>query len=239
MNTAGNTVLITGGATGIGLALAKRFYDAGNRLVLVGRDEQILRWAEQVFPGTQVCVADVSIPADRDRIVRSFPDVNVLINNAGIQRIGEFEQMSTADIVSELEINLMAPVLLTHAFLPQLRQQTSAAVVNVSSMLGLVPKQSASVYCASKAGVHSFTQSLRWQLEGSGVQVFEIVPLRVNTKMLAGRGGKGVVSPEALADEFWACFEANQFEVYVGKAKIVKVLLRLFPSLVEKMVRRG
>lgn len=239
MKTTGHQVLVTGGGRGIGLALAKRFYEAKNQLVLVGRDARALDEAAQAMPGTKVCVADISSSEDRERVVNTFTDVSVLINNAGIQRMGEFEQMSAAEIEQELQVNLIAPILLTRAFLPILKTHDEAAIVNVSSMLALMPKQSASVYCASKAGLHSFTQSLRWQLETTGVRVFEIAPLLVDTAMAAGRGGKRKISADALANEFWSSFQSNRFGVYVGKAKVVKVLIRLFPSVAERLIRRG
>jgi uncharacterized oxidoreductase len=206
--------------------------------VLVGRNRQDLSIAQQYLPQAQICVADVSIAADRERLVKTYADINILVNNAGIQRNGEFAHMSPADIESELSINLLVPILLTHAYLPYLQKQTSAAVINVSSVLALVPKQSASIYCASKAGMHSFTQSLRWQLEGTCIQVYELVPPLVDTAMTAGRG-KGKISAKQLADEFWSGFESNQLAIYVGKAKAAKLLARFFPSIAEGILRRG
>ena len=146
--------------------------------------------------------------------------------------------MSATDIENELHVNLLAPVLLTHAFLPHLQRQAASAIVNVSSVLALVPKQSASAYCASKAALHSFSRSLRWQLESTSVRVFEVMPPLVDTAMTANRG-TGKISPEALAAAFWAGFRTDQYELRVGKAKAAGLIARLSPSLAERIMRGG
>lgn len=238
MRTSGHRVLVTGGSRGIGLAIARQFHAAGNQVILVGREEAALRSAERALPGAIVRVADVSHPQDRARLVAEFSDISVLVNNAGIQLNGEFSQIDAAEIERELSINLLAPVLLTHSFLPHLRVRDIAAIVNVTSVLALVPKQSASVYCASKAALHSFTRSLRWQLEGTGVRVFEVMPPLVDTAMTGGRG-RGKITPDALANEFWSGFETEKLEMHIGKAKAAKVLVRFLPSLAERIMRTG
>ena len=238
MHTSGHRVLITGGAKGIGLALAKQFHAAGNEIILVGRDASALQIAAKALPGTKTQVADVANPGDRLKLVMEFSDISVLVNNAGVQRNGEFAMMSAADVENELQVNLLAPMLLTHAFLPHLQRKTASAIVNVSSVLALVPKQSASAYCASKAALHSFSRSLRWQLEGTSVRVFEIMPPLVDTAMTANRGA-GKISPEALAAAFWTGFQRDQYELRVGKAKAAGLIARLSPSLAERIMRRG
>jgi len=238
MHTSGHRVLITGGAKGIGLALAKQFHAAGNEVMLVGRDRAALQTAAEAMPGTRTRVADIAIARDRATLAEEFSDATVLVNNAGIQRNGDFALMSAADIENELQVNLVAPMLLTHAFLPHLQRQAASAIVNVSSVLALVPKQSASAYCASKAALHSFTRSLRWQLEGTPVRVFEIMPPLVDTAMAANRG-TGKMSPDALASAFWNGFRSDQYEVRAGKAKAASIIARLLPSLAERIMRRG
>lgn len=238
MNTAHNTVLITGGAKGIGLALARRFHRAGNQVILVGRDALALDEAAMALPGARVCVADVSDAEDRSRMVQAHPDVNILVNNAGIQFTGRFETMSASDILRELATNLIGPVMLTHLFLPQLRLAPSAAIVNVSSLLGLMPKQEASIYSASKAALHSFTQSLRWQLEASHVRIFEIVPPLVDTAM-AAESSKRKLSPDAVADAFWGHFKQGTPNAYVGQARSARLLIQLLPALAERLIRFG
>lgn len=151
MRTSGHRVLITGGAKGIGFALAKQFHAAGNHVVLVGRDQATLLVAAQALPGAQVQVADVANAEDRSRLVNEYSDIGILVNNAGIQHNGEFAQMSAASIENELNVNLIAPALLTHAFLPHLKKHAESAIVNVSSVLALVPKQSASIESCAAA----------------------------------------------------------------------------------------
>ncbi len=130
----------------------------------------------------------------------------------------------------------MGPLLLIKLLLPALHAQPSAAIVNVSSGLALVPKQSAAVYCASKAGLHSFTTALRWQLEGSTIAVFEIMPPLVDTAMTAGRGRRKL-SPDALAAEFWSGWCADRLVLPIGRTKQLVWLQRWLPHLAERIMR--
>lgn len=238
MRSSDHYVLITGGAKGIGLALAKQFHQAGNRVVLVGRDRLALDAAAKALPRVKTCVADIALAADRARLIEEFSAVSVLVNNAGIQCNGDFAQMAAADVQREIDTNLVAPLLLTHGFLPHLQRHPESAIVNVSSALALSPKQSASVYCATKAAVHSFSRSLRWQLADTPVRVFDLMPPLVSTAMTAGRG-KDKITPEALAEEFWRGFLADRFDLPIGKAKAAKLLVRWAPGVAERVLRKG
>ena len=149
MKQTGHTVLITGGATGIGFALAKKFHDAGNQVILVGRREEQLNLAAEQLSGSQIAVADIGNSQDRTRLVAQFPDVNILINNAGIQFTKRFDAQTDDEIAQEIQTNLTAPTQLTLAFLPILRQKSEAAVVNVSSGLAIVPKETCALYSAT------------------------------------------------------------------------------------------
>ncbi|OSI17056.1 short-chain dehydrogenase [Neisseria dentiae] len=233
-----HTVLITGGASGIGFALAQKFHAVGNRVILAGRRSEALQQAAERLPGALAETADITRAQDRAALVQKYPDLNILVNNAGIQLNSPLAEQSEADITHELCVNLTAPILLTHAFLPMLLKQPHGAVVNVSSGLAIVPKEAASVYCASKAALHSFSQTLRWQLEHTGVKVFELMPPLVDTAMTAGRG-KGKISPEALAEEFWQAFLADKYEIMGGKTKLLYRINRLFPKLAERIMRKG
>lgn len=242
MRTQAHKVLITGGAKGIGLGLARRFYHAGNTVILVGRDASALAQAAATLPGCLIEVADIARPDDRkrliDKIKSEHPDLSVLINNAGTQFNGPFADIAADQIDTELQTNLLAPLHLIHALLPALHAQPEAAVVNVSSVLAWMPKQSAATYCASKAALHSFSTTLRWQLEGSKVRVFDVIPPLVDTAMTAGRGS-GKISPDQLADIFWQHWQSNRERVPVGKARIIQALMRLAPSVAERILRRG
>ncbi len=238
MHTNGHKVLITGGASGIGLALAKRFHAAGNTVVLAGRRADALAEAASALPGAQTEVADITQSTDRARLLHAHGDTSVLVNNAGIQINRPLLEQTEADICRELDTNLIAPVLLTHAFLPALLRQPQAAIVNVSSGLAIVPKEAASLYCASKAALHSFSQTLRWQLEGSPVKVFELLPPLVDTAMTQGRG-QGKISPDALADAFWHAFTTGRHEVLAGKTRLLALINRLSPALAQRIMRKG
>jgi short-subunit dehydrogenase involved in D-alanine esterification of teichoic acids len=238
MQTNQHSVLITGGATGIGLAIARKFHAAGNRVILVGRSQAMLEQAASALPGVEICSADVAVAADRERLVRDYPGIDVLVNNAGMQVNGNIIDLQPADIEREMSVNFLAPVLLSQAFLPLLLRRPAAAIINVSSGLALTPKQDASIYCASKAALHSHSQSLRWQLENTPVRVFEVLPPLVDTAMTAGRG-KGKISPEQLAEEFWSGFCNDRFEMLIGKCKLLAAMLRLAPKRAARIIRPG
>ena len=231
-----HTVLITGGATGIGFALAEKFHAHGDHVILVGRTESALANAAKDLPGAEFVVADVANAQDRERLVRLHPGVSVLVNNAGIRIETPFDQVSDADLTRELEVNFLAPVLLARAYLPLLQQHAGAAIVNVSSGVALWPREAAAMYCASKAALHSFSKSLRWQLEASGVRVFEILPPMVATAMAGGRSNDAI-SPARLADEFWDGFQSGRFEMLIGKVKLLHWLRRVSPALTDRKMR--
>jgi uncharacterized oxidoreductase len=240
MKTTENIVLITGGTSGIGLALAKKFLDEGNEVIVTGTNAGKAEDVKKQLPNITIKLTDIRDRVALDRLIVKYPNVNVLINNVGIQYNYEFADSTilSAQIDDELDINLIAPLYLTKQFLPQLLQKKSAAIINVSSGLAIVPKQSAAIYCASKAALHSFSRSLRWQLEETSVKVFEIIPPIVDTPMTAGRG-KGKISPEVLVAEFWTNFARDRYEMQIGKTKLLVILDRIMPTLAERFIRSG
>lgn len=238
MKTSGHKVLITGGATGIGRALAEKFHHAGNQVIIVGRRSDKLEEAAAAIPGIAWRIADVTNAEHRARLVAEFHDISVLVNNAAVLRNGDFLSANTKDIEEEINIDFTAPALLCHAFLPHLLKQQEAAIVNISSALALVPKPTAAIYSASKAALHSFSQSLRWQLKSSNVKVFDVLPATVDTAMTAGRK-TGKISPDKLVDEFWRGYQSNRLEMYIGKAKALKAINRIAPFMAERIVRSG
>ena len=203
MELASNTVLITGGASGIGLALAVRFLRAGSEVLICGRREDKLREAEEAHPGMKTRVCDVAVASDRlalsQWVVREYPRMNVLINNAGIQRrvqLADDEEWELAR--QEIVINLEAPIHLSRLFLPHLLKQQRAAIMNVTSGLAFAPFARAPIYCATKAAMHSFTLTLRHQLVDTPVRVVEIIPPAVDTDL----GGPGLHTFGVNVDEF-------------------------------------
>jgi uncharacterized oxidoreductase len=224
MDLTSNTVLITGGASGIGFALAERFLAAGSEVILCGRREEKLREAQEQHPEMRTRVCDVAGAADRVSLFNwatgEFPRLNVLVNNAGIQRRFQLAQPEDWERThEEIAINLEAPVHLSALFIPHLLQQERPAIVNVTSGLSFVPMASAPVYSATKAALHSFTLSLRHQLAATPIQVIEIIPPAVNTDL----GGAGLhtfgVPVDELADAVTAGLQKGELEVAYGFAQ--------------------
>jgi uncharacterized oxidoreductase len=229
MNTAGNTILITGGATGIGFALAEALLKAENEVVICGRREHRLKEAMDKLPGVKIKACDIAVEKERrallDWATENFKDLNMLINNAGIQkavnlRKGEQDLLKGGD---EIATNLTALVHLCALFIPHLMSKNEAAIVNISSGLGFVPMAGFPVYCATKAAVHSFTLSLRHQLQKTSVRAFELIPPMVDTELGFGTTGKETLShrgiqPDVVAAAFLAGLAADNYEMAVGQA---------------------
>lgn len=229
MRLSGNTILITGGATGIGLALAKALVGAGNEVLVCGRRRDRLEAAKAQIPGLRVRVCDVAKAGSRQSLVRwatsSFKKLNVLVNNAGIQRVIDLRKgpRDLADADAEIATNLAAPIHLTALLVPHLLRRKEAAVVNVSSGLAFTPLAAVPVYCATKAAIHSYSVSLRYQLKGTAIKVFEIAPPTVDTE-LAGpqrsREERGPsITPDAVAAAALRALEEDDYEVAVGAAQ--------------------
>jgi len=184
-----NCVLITGGASGIGFALAEELLRRGNEVIICGRREEKLREARRRHRKLAARVCDLAHEDERlalcEWVVREFPQLNVLLNNAGIQLPIDFVRsvrgMNSA--ASEIAVNLEAPIRLSSLLLPHLKRRPEAAIVNVTSALAFVPLASVPVYSATKAALHSFTLSLRHQLRRTSVEVIEIVPPIVDTEL--------------------------------------------------------
>lgn len=224
--------MITGGASGIGLALAERFLKAGSEVIVCGRREEKLEEAKRLHPGLHTRVCDVAQEWDRktlfEWIIREFPKLNVLVNNAGIQRRGKFTEDTESWEVrrQEIAINVEAPIHFSALFIPHLKQQPTAAIINVSSGLAFTPATFASVYSATKAAVHSFTMTLRHELANTSIEVIEIVPPAVNTDL----GGVGIHTMGAPVDEFadniMQRIAAGELEVGYGRAEKARLASR-------------
>lgn len=244
MRLSANTILITGGASGIGLAFAERLAALNNRVLICGRHRDKLDAVVRRHPNIAAFPCDLTSRPEAGRLVdtikRDYPALNMLINNAGIQMNYSFADGGDHGdrIDAEMDANFTAHARLTSALLPLLMKQPQAAIVNVSSALSLVPKQSAPIYCASKAAMHIFTEALRYQLEATVVQVFEVVPALVDTAMTAGRG-RGKMSPVALVDEALRGIERDRLYIKIGKTKTLFALHRLVPALAKKIIRNG
>jgi uncharacterized oxidoreductase len=183
-----NTILITGGGSGIGRALAEAFHSEGNEVIIAGRRKQVLDEAVAANPGMKAAALDI---ADGDAIARfagqmkhDYPALNVIIHNAGIMRTESLLRGAIADAEAIVATNLLGPIRLTAALLPFLLSKPQATIMTVSSGLAFVPLALTPTYCATKAAIHSYTQSLRYQLQHTNVQVLELVPPYVQTELL-------------------------------------------------------
>ena len=192
MNTTGNTILITGGGSGIGRGLAEAFHKLGNHVIIAGRRKQVLDETVAANPGMSSAVLDIenaaSIRAFAAKLIADFPALNAVIHNAGIMRPENLREQpeDLTDAEAIITTNLLGPIRLIAALLPHLQTQPHATIVNVSSGLAFVPLVFTPTYCATKAAIHSYTQSLRYQLKSTSVEVLELIPPYVQTELMDG-----------------------------------------------------
>jgi len=241
MRIDGKTILVTGGATGIGFALAKAFYEHGGRVAVCGRRENVLEEAKSKFPPLRTFTCDVTnasaCRAMLQELEERFGGVDILINNAAILQSAE-QLDATEDptaVATEVGINLLAPMQLTQLFLPHLRSRPGAAVINVTSSLALAPTAASNIYCATKAGLHSFTVGLREQLTGSGIKVFELMAPLSDTPMSESVPQKKY-APRKLAQETVRAIASDHYEIHAGRMKSFYWLHRFAPGLAARIV---
>ena len=191
MQMTNNTILITGGGSGIGRALAEAFFALGNEVIIAGRREAVLEEVAAANPGIKTAVLDIedagTISSFAARLRADYPVLNVVIHNAGVMRPETVQTAFLADAEATVATNLLGPIRLNAALLPHLLAQPQATVMTVSSGLAFVPLALTPTYNATKAAIHSYTQSLRYQLEGTSVQVIELVPPAVQTELMGPR----------------------------------------------------
>ena len=199
MKTTGNTILITGGGSGIGRAFAEAFHTLGNQVVIAGRRQKNLDEVTAANPGMKAATLDIADPAAikafGEKVTRDFPTLNVVLNNAGIMKPEDVKAGDVATAEAEVTTNLLGPIRLTAALLPHLLKQPAATVMTVSSGLAFTPLAMTPTYCATKAAIHSYSMSLRYQLRGTHVGVVEIVPPYVQTELM---GEHQLADPRAM-----------------------------------------
>jgi uncharacterized oxidoreductase len=254
MKMSKNTVLITGGTSGIGHALAALFLKRGNTVLITGRKEENLAIARQSLPGVHTYRSDVSDPAAIRQlyadVAHAFPDINILINNAGIglKRNLNDTTVPLEDLNREIETNLTGPIQMIQQFLPLLKCQQTAAIVNVSSGLAFVPLAVKPIYCATKSAMHSYTQSLRVQLKNSSVKVIELAPPAVKTNFNKGQeelNSSSAMDVNKFAQESMRGLEKGRQEILPGLSRMARLIGRLAPHAVfmkaeaEQMVAEG
>jgi uncharacterized oxidoreductase len=250
MEIRNNCILITGGTSGFGLEFAERLIALDNTVIITGRNPERLDQAKKDLPAIHCFQSDVSdpkaIPLLYQQIIAQFPDLNFLINNAGEMRkiILQDNALDLLDITREIEINLMGPIRMVQQFLPLLRTKKSAAILNVTSGLALIPFPISPIYGATKSGLRSYTKSLRVQLKKTNIKVFELVApgakTTLNDKFMdePGFSSKMLMEPEKLIDIAIKAIAADKLEIYPGLARILKLMSRLAPEFMLKQLSK-
>lgn len=242
------TVLITGGSSGIGLALAQQLVKRGNTVIVTGRDAQHLDKAVKACPGLHTLVADMGNMDDLFKlcavVTSRFPALDVLVNNAGVMRNLDFSKdLPAIEVDEEIITNVLGPLRLIALLLPHLRRQPNALVVNVSSGLAFVPLKTSPVYCASKAAIHSFSTSLREQLKGTAVAVVELAPPAVHTPLLVQLMGKQAskkqgMDVEQLVHKAISAIESGQPLIRPGLANVLYWMGRIAPGMMFRQLSK-
>ena len=247
MKIEGNTVLITGGATGIGLALAEEFVGAGSEVIVCGRHKSRLHNAKRKLPAVHIRQCDVSVESERKDLlhwsITHFPHLNILVNNAGIQRQVNFMSPAvsrpTLPKDDEVSINLFAPIRLCALFTPKLMKRQKAAIINISSGLAFVPIAAMPIYCATKAAIHSFTISLRHQLKDTPIRVFEAAPPTTDTELDRDFGEQEAyrgISPKQVAIAIIEGITADREDIIVGEAQRLYTAAQRNPEAIFKQL---
>jgi uncharacterized oxidoreductase len=234
MQTSKNTVLITGGSAGIGFEIAKLLSEKGNNIIITGRNRERLNKAAAQLKNVTAIVSDVTRAEDVDQLAQTlyaeFPGLNMVINNAGhalLYDIASADANAFEKAGEEMFTNYLSVIRLNEKLLPLLLKQPTAAIVNVSSIVAFAPGSLAG-YSASKAALHSYTNSLRIALEETpSVKVFELMPPLVDTEFSRPIGGQNGISPKIVAEEFYKALQNDHYEIHVGQTAD---LYRLFLS---------
>ncbi len=243
MRINGNTILITGGTSGIGLELTKQLLELGNIVIITGRDKNKLDSTKAQLPKVNIIQSDVNDPKAiellYEKVTKDFPDLNMLINNAGIMRKINLHNQSIdlEDITREIDTNLNGPIRMVKQFLPHLKGKKEAAIMNVSSGLAFVPLPISPIYCATKAAIHSFTLSLRVQLKNTKIKVFEIAPPATQTALLShfdteDMKGSSIMNVNKMVKCVIKGIEQNTLEIRPGQSNLLKLMSRMAPQFI-------
>ncbi len=244
MKLSNSTILITGGTSGIGLEFVSQLNKLGAKIIVTGRNLELLNDTKKWFPEIHVFQSDVSNTEDikklYNKVTKQFPELNILINCAGIMRQIDLldNALEIENVTQEIDTNLSGSIQMVHQFLPHLMKQKSAAIINVSSAIAFMSYSIAPIYSASKAGVHSYTKALRLQLSKTNVKVFEVIPPGVKTNLQHGWDvpppeGRMMEADKMVAEAIKDILK-DKLEIKPGLASIVKILSRIAPNYIEK-----
>jgi uncharacterized oxidoreductase len=241
MKLSNQKILITGGGTGIGFAIAKLLHGLGNDVLICSRKPQNLQKAARQTPGIKYTVCDITNEAHIKNLIeivyREIGGITMLINNAGI---ASFYDMNNGTMYSnarrEIETNYLGLIHLTETFLPILKQQHEAAIINISSATAIVPHQRIPTYSASKAAVQLFGESLRRALSESSVKIFNVLAPLVDTAFSKEQFGVKKISPEAVAQALIKGLRRNVYEIYVDDVKALHLIHRLVPNVAQRIM---
>ncbi len=227
MKITGNTILITGGGSGIGRGLAEALHKQGNQVIISGRRKGHLEQVAKANPGMKSIELDVedpkSIAAVAKKVIADFPKLNVLINNAGIMKPDFVENpVNHDDVTSIITTNLLGPIRMTSELIEHLKKQPSATVINVSSGLGFVPLAFTATYSATKAAIHSYSLSLRHRLKNTSVKVVEIAPPWVKTELMGENDDPRQMPLDEYIAETMKILATDADEVVVGRAEMFR-----------------
>ena len=224
MKLSGNTILITGGSSGIGLEMAKQFSAQKNTIIICGRNKEALLKAQQLVPGIHIYSFDLSIESERielaARLTKHHPQLNILINNAAIVH---------REAVKEIETNLIAPIHLIHLLLPFISVQPNPAIINITTGLVYTPRTLYPIYNATKSALHSFTQVLRAQIKPNPTEIIEVLFPVVNTPWHKGAAPNIAIQPAHAVEKMMSGLEKKQPEIRVGAVKLLYTLHRIAP----------
>ena len=227
MKLTANTIFITGGGSGIGRALAEALHQRGNKVIISGRRKANLAETIEANPGMDAIELDIADRASIRRVsaelISRYPKLSVLINNAGIMQVDDVAgDVDDKLIASTIATNLMGPIRLTGFLIEHLKKQESAAVLNVSSVLGFIPMAMAAVYSSTKAALHSYSQSLRFKLRNTSVRVLELIPPWVRTELLNSSEESRAMPLDEFLQETMEALATDADEILVARAKFLR-----------------
>ena len=243
MEAQNKKVLVTGGGSGIGLAISKALVAKGATVTICGRSASKLAKAQELNPELRTAVCDVTSDEAIQNLMKELEGsggIDILINNAGVFESVNYanETVSISKQEREVAIDFMGPIRMVNHFLPMLRARSESAIVNVSSGLAFVPFVLAPVYSGTKAGLHAWTRSLRYQLEETNIKVFELMPPLVKTDMVSSLGEQKTMDPDVLADSFLSGFKKNQYEITPGQSSQLRMMSRVAPGFIFKALNK-